>query len=134
MADLRKRFGHLVATHRRRRGLTQEQLAEAAEISGDMVAKVEVGASGARFGVIERIAAALNVDPAELFTADLPSGALRRGAYGDLSVRLAGLSEEEFGWLAGVIEAALTPISAAPASIAPSRLARRAPKARRRLK
>ncbi len=110
MADLRKRFGHLVAAHRRRRGFTQEQLAEAADISGDMVAKVEVGASGARFAVIERIAAALDVDPAELFTADLPTGALKRGAYGGLSIRLAGLSEGEIGWLIGVIEAALKPI------------------------
>lgn len=30
MADLRKRFGELLAAHRRRRGLTQEELAEAA--------------------------------------------------------------------------------------------------------
>jgi transcriptional regulator with XRE-family HTH domain len=35
MADLRKRFGELLAAHRRRRGLTQEALAEAAGLIED---------------------------------------------------------------------------------------------------
>ncbi|MBO0906537.1 helix-turn-helix domain-containing protein [Jiella sp. MQZ13P-4] len=37
MADLRIRFGRLVAAHRKRLGLTQEVLAERAGISTDMV-------------------------------------------------------------------------------------------------
>jgi len=109
MADLRRRFGLLVAANRRRRGLTQEQLAEAASISSDMVAKLETGASGARFPVIERIAAALEVDPAELFTSELPSGLIKRDAYLDISTRLAGLSGPELAWLSGIVEAALAP-------------------------
>jgi transcriptional regulator with XRE-family HTH domain len=51
MSDLRKRFGRLLAAHRRRRGFTQEALAEAADVSPDTIAKIEIGATGARFPV-----------------------------------------------------------------------------------
>ena len=89
MDDLRKRFGRLVMTHRKRAGFTQEQLAERAGISVDTVAKIEVGATGARFPMIEKIAGALQVDPAELFSAEVPSGTLQRGALRELTIRLA---------------------------------------------
>lgn len=109
MADLRKRFGRLVAAHRRRVGLTQEGLAEAAELSVDMISKIEVGASGARFPVIERIAAALEVDPAEFFTTEIPSGSLARKAFSEVSLRLAGLSESDLQWVSRLLDAALRP-------------------------
>ncbi len=64
----------LLAAHRRRSGMSQEALAEAAEISVEMISKLERGASGARFPVIERLAGALKVDPAEFFTTELPRG------------------------------------------------------------
>ena len=89
--------------------LDARQLAEAADISSDMVAKIETGASGARFPVIERLAAALDVDPAELFTSELPSGLIRRGAFLDISTRLAGLSGPDLVWMSGIVEAALAP-------------------------
>jgi len=114
MADLRRRFGLLVAANRRRRSMTQEQLAEAADISVDMVAKLETGASGARFPVIERIAAALEVDPAELFSPELPSGLIQRGAFRDISMRLAGLSGPDLVWISGIVEAALAPKTGEP--------------------
>lgn len=105
MTDLRKRFGQLVAAHRRRRGMTQEALAKAARLSPDMIGKIETGANGARFPAIERIAAALEVDPAELFTTELRDGALRRGIYGDVSIHLAGLSDAELKKILRVLEA-----------------------------
>lgn len=105
MNDLRKRFGQLVAAHRRRRGLTQEALAKAAKLSTDMVGKIEKGASGARFPVIERLAEALDVDPAELFTTELPAGAIRRGVYGEVSMRLAALSDAELHKVLRVLDA-----------------------------
>lgn len=108
MDDLRKRFGRLVAVHRRRVGLTQEQLAEAASISVDMISKIETGATGARFPVIERIAAALRVDPAELFTTEFRPGSLRSPAFTDLSIKLAALNDADLGWIKGVVEAALS--------------------------
>ncbi|MDX8477017.1 helix-turn-helix transcriptional regulator [Mesorhizobium sp. VK24D] len=107
MDDLRKRFGRLVMAHRKRGGYTQEQLAERAGVSVDTISKIEIGATGARFPMIEKIAAALAVDPAELFSPEIPSGALRRGLLLELTTRLAALSESDLQWVSGVIEAAL---------------------------
>lgn len=121
MADLRNRFGSLVAAHRRRAGLTQEELAEAADISVDMISKLESGTSGARFGVIQRLADALNLDPAELFTTEIAAGAIRRGAFGQIATRLAQLTDADLEWVRSILDAALAPrqadqptISAAP--------------------
>ncbi|MDB5437881.1 MAG: family transcriptional regulator, partial [Caulobacteraceae bacterium] len=66
--DLRKRFGRLVLANRTRAKLTQQQLADRSGISVDMVNRIERGVTGARFPNIEKLAAVLNVDPAELFT------------------------------------------------------------------
>lgn len=107
MNDLRKRFGRLLAAHRRRRGLTQEALAEAANVSVDMIAKVETGATGARFPVIERLSTALEIDPAELFTTEIPSGAINRRAFASLSTRLAQLSEPQLNWIAELLAVVL---------------------------
>ena len=107
MADLRKRFGRLVAAHRRQCGMTQEALAEAARLSVDMVSKIEVGASGARFTVVERLATAVHVDAAELFTTELSGGAISRGVFADISTRLARLSPSDLEWIGNLIDAAL---------------------------
>jgi transcriptional regulator with XRE-family HTH domain len=107
MVDLRARFGNLVKAHRRRAGLTQEALAERANISTDMVSKIEGGNSGARFKVIAQLAEALQVDPAELFTPDLPAGQLQRSTLIEITSRLASLGDAELKWLNGIIEAAL---------------------------
>jgi transcriptional regulator with XRE-family HTH domain len=107
MADLRKRFGELLAAHRRRRGLTQEDLAEAAGLSVDMISKIEVGATGARFPSIERLAQAVQVDPAELFTSDLPKGSMNRGAFGEISPKLSPLPESDLLWISALLDVAL---------------------------
>jgi transcriptional regulator with XRE-family HTH domain len=107
MADLRKRFGELLAAHRRRRGLTQEDLAEAAGLSVDMISKIEVGATGARFPSIERLAQAVQVDPAELFTSDLPKGSMNRGAFGEISAKLSSLPESDLAWVSALLDVAL---------------------------
>lgn len=108
MTDLRRRFGRLLAAHRRRQGFTQEALAEAAEVSPDTIAKIEIGATGARFPVIERLAVALEIDPAELFTTEIPAGAIRRGTFADISTRLAPLPEVDLVWVRNLLDAALT--------------------------
>jgi transcriptional regulator with XRE-family HTH domain len=107
MADLRKRFGDLLAAHRRRRRLTQEGLAEAAGLSVDMISKIEVGATGVRFPSIERLAKALGVDPAELFTNDIPAGSMRSGAFGEISAKLANLPEADLVWVNALLDIAL---------------------------
>ena len=54
-----------------------------------MVSKIETGARGARFPVIERLAVALNVDAAEFFTTELPKAALQREPMKRITVRPA---------------------------------------------
>lgn len=107
MDDLRKRFGRLVAVHRRKAGLTQDQLAATASVSVDMISKIETGATGARFPLIERLAEALRIDPAELFTTELSSANRRSPVFTALSIRLAGLNDDDLIWINGVVEAAL---------------------------
>jgi hypothetical protein len=57
--------------------------------------------------MIEKIAGALHVDPAELFSAEVPSGTLQRGTLRELTIRLAGLPDDQLRWIGGVIDAAL---------------------------
>ena len=66
------------------------RVAEAAGLSVDMISKIEIGATGARFPSIERLAQAVQVDPAELFTSHLPSGVMNRGAFGEITAKLPG--------------------------------------------
>lgn len=109
MSDLRKRFGRLVAAHRRRKGMTQDELATAADLSVDMISKIEVGANGARFPVIERLAAALEVDPAELFLAQGYNGPVRQGPFSEITSRLVQMPDADLHWLKGVLDAILRP-------------------------
>ncbi|MBU0658697.1 helix-turn-helix domain-containing protein [Parablastomonas sp. CN1-191] len=109
MSSLKQRFGSLVAAHRKRVGWTQRRLAEAVDLSDDTIARIEVGARGVSFGTIEKLAAALGVDPAELFTTELPGGALERRAAGDLAAKIANVKSEDVPWLTGIVEAALKP-------------------------
>lgn len=109
--DLRKRFGRLVAAHRKRKRMTQEALAAAAELSPDMIGRIEAGQTGARFPSIERIAAALGVDPAELFSTESSNSAPKSKAVLDLHARLASLSDRDIAWVERLLDAALKPRS-----------------------
>jgi transcriptional regulator with XRE-family HTH domain len=107
MNDLRKRFGRLVAAHRRQRGLTQQKLAEACELGPDMIARIESGSTGASFPSISRISLALDVDPGELF---LPEGnGFRpvRSPLADVISRLSSLSDRDLKWVDDLLAAAL---------------------------
>lgn len=110
MSELERRFGDLVRANRKRARLTQAQLAEKADMSVDMIAKIETGASGARFPNIEKLAKALRVDPGELFLpTSSQAGPINKGAFRELTVLLAALPDAELRWVKRVIEAALQP-------------------------
>ena len=106
-AELKTRFGKLLAVHRKRRGMTQDKLAGVSGLSPDMIARIETGGSGVRFPNIQRLATALEIDPAELFSPDIPRGALKRAALTNLTARLAGLSDADLAWVSDLIEVAL---------------------------
>lgn len=106
MDDLKRRFGRLLAVHRRRLGMTQGELAVAAAVSVDMISKLETGTSGARFSVIERLAKALKIDPAELFSTDLKNGIFQRNpSFAGLTAQLAELNDADLIWIKGMIDA-----------------------------
>ena len=88
MSQLKKRFGKLLQNVRRRRGLTQAQLAEKAGVSLDLIAKLETGATAPSFKSIEQLAGALDADPAEFFTSDLPEGVVSRRQFNDLTAKI----------------------------------------------
>lgn len=64
---LRERVGLNVRNLRSYRGLSQEQLALAANIDRSYISEIELAKNSASIDVLERIADALKVDPKELF-------------------------------------------------------------------
>lgn len=105
MTELQKRFGNLVSAHRRRLGLTQDVLAGAAAVSVETIKKIERGSTGTSFDVIERLAHALNVDPAELFSSEVKGGVRRRPLI-DITSELATMSDAELDWARELIAVA----------------------------
>jgi len=67
MSDLRINFGKRIRVLRKRKGMTQEQLAEAADISVDFLSLVERGVNAPSFATLERLADALGVPEKDLF-------------------------------------------------------------------
>ena len=107
MSNLQVKFGRLLAAHRKRTGYTQEQLAEGAGVSIDTIRKLEGGTVGASFPMIEKIAGALRIDPAELFSTEVPSGTLSRTKFNEISLKLASLSPNELQWISDLLDVAL---------------------------
>ena len=70
MSDLKICFGKRIRTLRKRNGMTQEQLAEAADISVDFLSLVERGVNAPSFATLGRLADALGVPEKELFEFD----------------------------------------------------------------
>lgn len=67
MHEIRKRFGNRIKYLRKLKGLTQEQLAEKANLSTIHVNAVEGGRKSTSFESILNIAEALGMHPKELF-------------------------------------------------------------------
>lgn len=105
--ELKSTFGRLVAAHRRRLGWTQDDLSARAEISVDMVSKIEAGSTGVRFLTIDKLARAMSLDPAELFTPHLPGTALDRPKLTAIMSRIARLSDSDLDWLDDVLAVVL---------------------------
>lgn len=68
MSSLRYLFGKKLRKLRRSRDLTQEQLAEAIAVSTEFISNMERGVNAPSFDTLERLAVALEVPVASLFT------------------------------------------------------------------
>lgn len=66
MTDSRRRLGAHLRALRRERNLTQEQLAERANVHPTYITRIEAGRSMPALDVLTRLAAALGVSTAEL--------------------------------------------------------------------
>lgn len=75
MSNLKKLLGTRIRELRRKRGLTQEKLAELAEISAPSISKIESGIYHPSEENIERIAKILDVEIYELYKFDKTSNA-----------------------------------------------------------
>ena len=67
MASLKRRFGSRLKSLGTGRGLTQEQLADATELSIESISNMERGIFGPRFDNLEKIVSALNIEVRQLF-------------------------------------------------------------------
>ena len=72
MKKLRVQFGKKLRDLRKQRGITQEQLAEAALISVDFLSLVERGINAPSFETLEKLTGALDVPVKQLFDFEDP--------------------------------------------------------------
>jgi transcriptional regulator with XRE-family HTH domain len=70
MDNLRTRFGHRLTQIRKQHGFTQDKLAEATNVSVDFISLIEMGQRAPSFDTLERLADALDLIIADLFTFD----------------------------------------------------------------
>jgi transcriptional regulator with XRE-family HTH domain len=68
MTDIRKLLASNMKTYRKLQGISQAKLAETINTATNYIAMIEVGKKFPSAAMLERIAAALNVDTPELFT------------------------------------------------------------------
>jgi transcriptional regulator with XRE-family HTH domain len=65
-ASLRERFARNVRRLRRERGMTQEQLAKAADIGRPFISRIETGRFSVTLETVGALASALRASPADL--------------------------------------------------------------------
>ncbi len=68
--DIKKVFGEKVKRIRKKKNLTQEQLAELIDISPRNLSKIEVGECFVKAETLEKILKALDISTEDLFAAD----------------------------------------------------------------
>jgi transcriptional regulator with XRE-family HTH domain len=102
--DERKRLGRRVKDLRRRRGYTQEQLAERIEINPKYLSSIERGAENPTLDLLCRLAKGLQVDLYELFHVE-PDAAQPERLRRKLEGLIADIRPEDLLRIVRVLEA-----------------------------
>jgi len=106
--DLKELFGSSLRQCRRAKGLTQAQLAEATELSLEMIGRLERGRTAPSFETIAALARALNVPAAVLFgAASTGIESERRELLDRINGLLAKTSDEDLRRVQRVLRALL---------------------------
>lgn len=109
MAELRKVLGLRLRQARKVRGWTQAALADNADLSLDMIGRLERGQVAPSLDTVERLAVALSISPASLLGGEL--AAVSDGAKGQVLARLNGmlstLSAKDLEWVESLIKVAM---------------------------
>lgn len=71
-SEFRNRFGARLRELRRERDLTQDQLAERADISRESIKNIEKGKHGPLFETLEKLIRGLDCEPWHLFEFEMP--------------------------------------------------------------
>ncbi|MGO4539829.1 helix-turn-helix domain-containing protein [Paenibacillus sp. 2TAB19] len=98
MSGISKLIGENIRSHRRRKGLSQEQLALRAEINASYMGQVERGEKNPTIDVLAKIAAALQTPLEHIVNIDdsLPQAADGGSDYADkIALQLNGLTARE---------------------------------------
>jgi len=96
-------LGVQIATQRRRRGLTQAQLAEAANVTSETISRLERGAAMPSLTRLSEIAAALGVELRDLFPSS--GSAARQLALSKLNAVVQDLTPDQIETLVRVVSA-----------------------------
>lgn len=105
MTDFSVRLGRRVRELRVQRRLSQDQVAEQAEISGKYVGEIERGEVNVSAFILSKIAAVLQVEIAELFVID--HHASREKLEQEILLLLAQAEEEKFRLAYRILQAVL---------------------------
>jgi transcriptional regulator with XRE-family HTH domain len=94
-----------VRNARRAKGITQGALADAADLSQDMISRIERCKTSASLETIEQIAEALGVPVDELFTGEISSGTeRRRQALHHIYTRLSRFNDDQVIAIQGIVD------------------------------
>lgn len=95
MSDIAKQVGQRIRELRNERRMSQEEVAFKAGISPAHLGQIERALKNPTIDTIAKIAAALDIPVASLFTKDVVSAVSQNATIGKINAQLIGMSEEE---------------------------------------
>jgi transcriptional regulator with XRE-family HTH domain len=104
MATLNQQVGNLVRQHRKRAGLTQAKLASLADLSVEMINRIERGVTAPSFPTLERLSRILKAPIRDFFgVAQHSVNSKRDDPFQQIVDTISGLGTEDLKWLQGLI-------------------------------